>query len=211
MSEPAHQPEGSTPEEEIVRLDARSIRGMAHPLRVRILGHLRIHGPTTATRLAQALSLNTGATSYHLRQLATYGFVVEEESRGVGRERWWKATHAMTDASVLGTMSGDGETAETYLRSIAQIYTGRMHQSVDEFSTMPTQWRKVANLSDYLLSLTPQEAKELGTKITELLASYPQHRPEQQAERANRIPVSVQYQILPILQNNTDPAEDTDH
>ncbi|WP_120006209.1 ArsR/SmtB family transcription factor [Nesterenkonia muleiensis] len=202
MSEPAPQRQDPA-RDETIRLDARSIRGIAHPLRVQILGHLRIHGPTTATRLAQALSLNSDATSYHLRQLSTYGFVVEEQSRGVGRERWWKAAHTMTDASELRTITGDGEAAETYLRSIAQIYAGRMHQSVDEFSTMPPQWRHAATLSDYFLSLTPEEAEELGTEITELLASYAQYRLGDDSEEPGRVPVSVQYQILPVLETPT--------
>ncbi|WP_428995029.1 helix-turn-helix domain-containing protein [Kribbella qitaiheensis] len=39
-------------------------------MRNRMLGLLRVHGPATATTLAERLGVNTGATSYHLRQLA---------------------------------------------------------------------------------------------------------------------------------------------
>ena len=60
-----------------IALDAGSLRGLAHPVRLRMLGLLRTEGPATATRLAARLGLNSGATSYHLRQLATHGFVVE--------------------------------------------------------------------------------------------------------------------------------------
>ena len=42
--------------------------------------------------------INTGQTSYHLRQLAQHGFVVDDEERGNGRERWWKAAHQSTIA-----------------------------------------------------------------------------------------------------------------
>ena len=44
-----------------------------------MLGILRTEGATTATALAQRLGLNTGATSYHLRQLAQHGFIVDDE------------------------------------------------------------------------------------------------------------------------------------
>jgi len=63
-------------EQREVHLDARQIRVLAHPLRFRLLGRLRLDGPATATGLARALETNTGATSYHLRQLADVGLVV---------------------------------------------------------------------------------------------------------------------------------------
>jgi DNA-binding transcriptional ArsR family regulator len=53
-----------------VRLDARNLRGLAHPVRVRMLGLLRTEGPSTATLLGERLGLSSAATSYHLRQLA---------------------------------------------------------------------------------------------------------------------------------------------
>ncbi|MFT4284363.1 MAG: helix-turn-helix domain-containing protein, partial [Protaetiibacter sp.] len=56
-----------------MRLDARAVRVLAHPLRSRILGRLRLHGPATATELATELQTNTGATSYHLRALESVG------------------------------------------------------------------------------------------------------------------------------------------
>ncbi|MGB0191497.1 MAG: helix-turn-helix domain-containing protein, partial [Nocardioides sp.] len=43
------------------------LKALTHPVRVRMLGMLRIDGPATSTTLAQRLGLNTGATSYHLR------------------------------------------------------------------------------------------------------------------------------------------------
>ena len=53
-------------------LDARSLRGLAHPLRMRLLSALRRGGPATASQLAEKLGESSGATSYHLRQLAAH-------------------------------------------------------------------------------------------------------------------------------------------
>ena len=53
-----------------VTLDPRTLRGLAHLMRVRILTSLREGGPATATGLAARLGESTGSTSYHLRQLA---------------------------------------------------------------------------------------------------------------------------------------------
>jgi len=74
-------------EREVLGLEA--IRLLAHPLRQRIERELR-KGPVTATSLARALGESTGLTSYHLRQLAKYGFVEEVPGLGRGRERWWR-------------------------------------------------------------------------------------------------------------------------
>lgn len=52
---------------------------------------LRRDGPATATSLARVLGENTGATSYHLRQLAEHGFIEDDPALGHGRERWWRA------------------------------------------------------------------------------------------------------------------------
>jgi DNA-binding transcriptional ArsR family regulator len=57
-------------EQDAVMLDPHNLRGLAHPLRVRLLGLLRSDGSSTATRLAERLGQSSGATSYHLRQLA---------------------------------------------------------------------------------------------------------------------------------------------
>lgn len=71
--------------------DLRVLKALAQPRRQQMLQHLTVHGPATSATLARALGLNTGATSYHLRELARYGFVEETAGTGNGRERWWRA------------------------------------------------------------------------------------------------------------------------
>src|SRR6478609_7088218 len=98
------------PEERIV-VTGDNLRGLAHPLRVRLLGLLRTYGPATATSLAGELGLTSGALSYHLRQLEKYGFVVEDTERGNRRDRWWTAAHRSTLFEV-GTPGLDGQAYE---------------------------------------------------------------------------------------------------
>lgn len=72
--------------------DLATLKALAQPRRQRMLQHLTVHGPVTSAVLARALGLNTGSTSYHLRELARYGFVEEvRETAGHRRERWWQA------------------------------------------------------------------------------------------------------------------------
>ena len=78
--------------------DPTALKALSHPVRLRMLGLLRADGPATASSLALRLGLNSGATSYHLRQLHQHGYVVDDTERGNGRDRWWKAAHQATRA-----------------------------------------------------------------------------------------------------------------
>lgn len=75
-------------------VDLAAMRTLAHPRRLRIWQFLELNGPATSAMLAAELGLNTGATSYHLRELANHGFVEEVPERARGRERWWRAVKA---------------------------------------------------------------------------------------------------------------------
>ncbi len=70
--------------------DLGSLKLLAHPMRYRMMDRLR-QGPATSTTLARVLGLNTGVTSYHLRQMAEHGFIEEVPELSRGRERWWRA------------------------------------------------------------------------------------------------------------------------
>ena len=67
-------------------------------------------------RPAATLGTNTGATSYHLRKLASVG-LVEETGEGHGKERPWQAAsemHEFTERDVAG--DPDGRAASDWLR-----------------------------------------------------------------------------------------------
>ncbi len=74
--------------------DLAALKALAHPRRQQMLDRLHRDGPATSATLARSLDLNTGATSYHLRELARHGFVEEVPDRAHGRERWWRAVQA---------------------------------------------------------------------------------------------------------------------
>jgi DNA-binding transcriptional ArsR family regulator len=157
-----------------VHLDARTLRGLAHPLRVRLLGLLRSDGPSTATALAGRLGLTSAATSYHLRQLAAYGFIAEEPGRGSSRERWWHAAHSSTSLSLAEVADDPGalEAGEVYLRGVAQVYAQQVQAHLDELTALPDRWRAAGSLSDVLLRLTPDEAEQLAARLQALVDEY---------------------------------------
>src|ERR1017187_6997440 len=73
-------------------LEPSQLRALVHPHRVQLLRILREEGPSTATQLAQRLGVSSGLASYHLRQLASSGFLEEDPGYGTARERWWRPT-----------------------------------------------------------------------------------------------------------------------
>lgn len=149
--------------------DPTALKALTHPLRLRMLGLLRVEGPATASGLAARLGLNSGATSYHLRQLAQHGFIEEDAERGSQRDRWWRARHEATN--VMPAMA-QGEALELGLAFEQAALTGQMQQmrrAHAAFPDLPQPWRKASTVSDYTIPLTPEAAKALVEKLQAVL------------------------------------------
>ena len=164
-------PEPEPTERRIHHLDARSLRGLAHPLRMQLLDSLRFHGPATASQLAERLGESSGATSYHLRQLASAGLVVEDEERGNARDRWWKAAHRRT--YLQGSPDPEGAELEgAYLEAVAEVYASNMRQAIAGLPTLSKEWDSATTLSNYGLRLTATEAASLVEELEAVIAGY---------------------------------------
>jgi predicted ArsR family transcriptional regulator len=147
------------------------LKALSHPVRLRILGLLRCEGPATATTLAARLGTNTGATSYHLRHLAQHGFVVDDDSRGNGRDRWWQAAHqATTTAAEPHPDRETRETMDAYLQSVAVIHTEQLQSAIEERSMMSDEWRGASTFSDWNVRLTPRRAQALVAALAQVIA-----------------------------------------
>lgn len=183
-----------------VRLDPRNLKGLAHPLRVRILGSLREEGPATASMLAERLGESSGATSYHLRQLADFGFIEEDPDRGSRRERWWRAAQRSTwfDEKSLVRDPESRVLGAEYLRAIADGAAARTLAWIDSLPAAPDDWASVGMISDYGLRMRPDELRELADDIEKLVARYRVFESGTEAE-AGEVYVSVQFQLLPKL------------
>lgn len=148
--------------------DIAGLRALSHPIRLRMLGLLRTEGPATATSLAQRLGINTGAASYHLRQLAQHDFITEDAGRGNARDRWWRAAHDATRTD----FDGKGESAEDvegYLATVAQLYGERLRAAVAEMPFLPEEWRRVGTLSDWEVRLTPAQGEALVAALVRVI------------------------------------------
>lgn len=184
------------PEKPKIRtMDPRALRALAHPLRMQLMSALQEYGPATASGLADRLGESSGATSYHLRQLAAHGFVEDDPGRGTARERWWKAVHRGTrfdsldeylqhpNPEVRGAMS-------TFLHELVVDHSRQLATWVGTMHDLPEPWRSAGDLSSFTLRLTPELAAELDEKVHALIESYRDRVPEPPADEHPRSPAA---------------------
>lgn len=162
-----------------IRLTGEQLRVLAHPLRSRLLSALRMDGPATATRLAGDLGTNTGATSYHLRQLAAVGLVIEEDRPGSGRQRWWRAAQGShgwrtTDLDAPDERAAAAWLEGHYVRTMTEWYEAWLAER-DEWSP---EWQEAAVASDFLLELAPDQLRALKEELREVIVRYRQKQQE---------------------------------
>jgi DNA-binding transcriptional ArsR family regulator len=157
-------------EQPLRRIDARSLRGLAHPLRMTILETLQLDGPATSTTLSARLGESTGTISWHLRLLAEHGYIEEEADRGTKRERWWRAVQRQTILNQADFLD-DPETKgslQIYLRQLVQSYFDRVRNFVDE--DWDGEWQHASEISDWRdLRLTKTQLRALNAELGEVI------------------------------------------
>jgi DNA-binding transcriptional ArsR family regulator len=161
-----------------LRLEPKALRVLAHPMRSRLLTQLRMGGPATATALAGALETNTGATSYHLRKLASVGLVTETDD-GKGRERWWRAStdaHEWRERDVAD--DPEAAAASDWLkRHYLRGFIDRYERWLDDADTWPIDWHAAAESGDTTLRGTPEDFASFQRELLDLLDRYRDRSP----------------------------------
>lgn len=202
------EPTPLSPADADVVTEAARLQALAHPLRLRMLGLLRLEGPSTASRLGQRCGESSGLTSYHLRQLAAAGFVVDADAADLqgrevhGRDRWWKAASRST-VTQRPAPGGDAEAAASgdYHRAVVDLYAERARAWLVAEHTWPEQWQALSSLGDRMLRLAPDEVAALRADLADLVARYRWHDPAVPAGAgdvpADAVAVSLQYQLFP--------------
>ena len=192
-------PERSDPGQDQL-LTPTTLRGLVHPIRLRLLDLLQADGAATATGLAKRIGESSGVTSYHLRVLAEHGFVVEDTERGTGRDRWWRSVHRTTSFTFRNPDdpgSAEMEEAERFVRLVADesyrravSFIGTIASRTEELSAMP--W----TVSQWPLMLTADEARELRNTVSELIAKF-QRDPARPDTRADSVRAYATFQLIP--------------
>ena len=152
--------------------DPRTLRALAHPLRLRLLGLLRADGPATVSNLAASVEQAVPLVSYHLRQLAEHGFIEEApELAKDRRETWWRSSHEFTSWSMTDFLDSPErlDALGMFQHQILQAHVGRIQTFFDEAQTWDKGWLDATEMSDLRLSVTPAELKQLIAEIWEVI------------------------------------------
>lgn len=182
--------------------DAETLRAIAHPIRSRLLGLLRYDGPATASELGRRIDESSGSTSYHLRQLARYGFVEEDPEQPNKRDKRWRASHRITqwDRAELALDPEGRQISDALGRRQLLVAIDHFQRWNAERDDRDPRWEQVGGAFDDLLRLTPSQLAALDA---ELMAVYARYRTDPPPPADPDEPVGhvrVYQQLLPFTQ-----------
>ncbi|MGF1428621.1 hypothetical protein [Kitasatospora sp. LaBMicrA B282] len=173
--------------------DLQTLRAMTHPLRWRLYELLLTNGPSTASRLGQIVGATPGHLSYHLHELAKYGYATEApELQQDGRERWWKAVAGGIRWS--SDSLPDTEAGREAERRIEQLMFNRQHERLqawwDHRKEAPEAWQHAAFSTDAVASLTSGELEQMAQELQAVISKWCSHG-RQAEDSGDRRPVFV--------------------
>jgi DNA-binding transcriptional ArsR family regulator len=184
--------------------DPKAIRALAHPLRLDVLQLLGASGPATAAQCARVLGTSQASCSFHLRQLAKYGFVEDAGPGHDRRERQWRAVPARLSIR-------DGAGGETVRHQIEELVVERDVQAILDYLRRPDGanpgWEHKAGIVTGMALLSPDEAAALKEKWLELLAPYAVRADGRQPQPGQR-PVRYFMSAIPLPEPASGDSED---
>lgn len=163
------------PKRSIALTSAKQMRALAHPLRLRILGELRVGGPRSVGGLSEIFDEAPGTLSYHLGKLAEFGFVEEApELAADRRERWWRSVHEFTEVTpaALDAPAVERQASSVIRHQIVDVYSATLHGAIDAADGLPREWVDAAVSSDTVAFLTAAELAEASAELEAILSKW---------------------------------------
>jgi hypothetical protein len=163
--------------------DAKALRALAHPLRMRLLHLISQQGALTATQCAKLVGESVANCSYHLNMLAKYDYI-EQADGGQGREKPWRAVH---EGHAWSDVSEDTETslaAEAASGAFLDFAFTMIRDRFRVLSLEPEEWRDAIGADDSNGYLTAAELSAVRAEIRTIIKRYkdrvhdPATRPE---------------------------------
>lgn len=176
--------------------DPRTIRALAHPLRLELLQLLLQRGPTTATEAGQAIGESPASASFHLRQLARFGYV-EEAGGGTGRRRPWRAVTEVQDIPIT-ELTGEAALAASELDRVLAARSHALHDTwMRTRTTYPQQWQAAAAEMNAVLHLTLEQVGALRSRLAAILDEF---STQMNNTSAGTVPMAYSVQLFPLEQ-----------
>jgi DNA-binding transcriptional ArsR family regulator len=176
-------------------MDGPTLKALAHPMRVQILRILQLRDRASVTSLASELGETTGATSYHLRQLARHGLVEQcEADDSTNRQQWWQMAVDQIHMTGFEFMEND-ETREAAGFLMREYQADRSRRLANWFATAtqwPKAWQRASSDMDGQLELNASQARALADDLAAVMNRYRELKPGRGARK-----VDVQYAVYP--------------
>lgn len=151
--------------------DARALKALSNPTRLRILTILRTEGPQTVGQLAGCIDQAPGSISYHLSQLSAV-HLVEKTKPTTGcdkRTSWWKA---VDDSLMLSPRHFDHATEEAFGRASLAAYSDAYARFTASGIDLAGDCKNEPLQHDAILTLTDKEADALKEELESVLEKW---------------------------------------
>lgn len=174
------------------------MRALTHPVRLALMETLGHAGrPMTATEAGGLIGESPTTCSFHLRQLAKYGFV-EEAGSGPGRRRPWRLT---TMGVRFADVQDDPEAAiaaATLGRAMRERWLDRAQASLEERDALPPEWRDATGDLQYVMHVTPSELRAILDDVMAILTRYHDRAQDPGTRPAGARPIEALALFYPV-------------
>lgn len=149
--------------------DAHALRALAHPLRLDLLEAVSLHGPLTATAAAALVGESPANCSWHLRQLAKYGYI-EPAPGATGRDKPWRR---VDDALDWGSDSDD-PALDAASHALTEVFLDREFRLIRTAMNQrqPAGWGNATLAALAINWLTTDELAILERQVAELIGQF---------------------------------------
>jgi DNA-binding transcriptional ArsR family regulator len=148
--------------------DPRAIRALAHPLRLDLLDLLVTISPATAAHCGRILGVPQANCSFHLRQLAKYGFVEDAGPGHDRRERQWRLPDPRPTVRI--TEGSDAVLRRRLERVVVERETNAILDHLERDNESPV-WRN-PGIMTALAVVSAEDGAEIRQKWKALLEPY---------------------------------------
>jgi len=179
-----------TPVRRRVVSDPRTMRALAHPVRLALLEAIGREGELTATRAGDMLDESPGNMSWHLQTLAKYGYV-EESGGGKGRSRPWRLVSVSNRFKTLPEDPQADAAGDALVSIFADEAYSRLREWFTRRASYSHQWRDAAFAASAITYLTADEMSALSDEIADLFARYQDRIVDKQLRPADAEPVKL--------------------
>ncbi|WP_248961351.1 winged helix-turn-helix domain-containing protein [Sphaerisporangium perillae] len=149
--------------------DPKVIRALAHPLRLDLLELLAAISPATAARCGRILGIPQANCSFHLRQLAKYGFVEDAGPGRDRRERQWRVPDPRPTLRIAGSDA-------VVRRQLERVVVEREAQAILDYAERQddesSAWRHKAGIVTAIAVVSADDVAEIRDKWKALLEPY---------------------------------------